>query len=205
MYSIVYVLSNPAMPGLIKIGMSSNEDATERLGQLYTTGVPFPFHLEFACRVPNPDEVEKALHTAFSPSRVNPRREFFSIDAGQAIAILKLLHVQDATTEIENNAPTPEQQVEINSGQQYKSRRPQLNLESLGIPVGSRLISSTNPDISLEVLANKKVRLGEEDMSLTAATKKVLSLDYAVSPAPYWTHEGTSLQEIYNRSLTEEE
>ena len=84
--SIVYVLSNPAMPGLVKIGQTTADDAATRIAQLYTTGVPFPFKLEFAAKVPNSDEVEKALHTAFAPHRANPKREFFSIEAERAIA-----------------------------------------------------------------------------------------------------------------------
>jgi hypothetical protein len=78
--SIVYVLSNPAIPGIVKIGRTAKEDAKLRIAQLYTTGVPVPFTLEFACRVPNPDEVEKALHVAFAPHRINLKREFFKID-----------------------------------------------------------------------------------------------------------------------------
>lgn len=86
--SIVYVLTNPAMPGLIKIGRTTQEDANSRIAQLYGTGVPVPFRLEFACKVPNSDEVETALHIAFAPWRVNPKREFFRMEADQAIAIL---------------------------------------------------------------------------------------------------------------------
>ena len=77
MSAIVYVLTNPAMPGLVKIGRTGTEEAAVRLTQLYTTGVPFPFKLEFAARVPNAEEVEGALHRAFGPHRVNPRRDFF--------------------------------------------------------------------------------------------------------------------------------
>lgn len=79
---IVYVLTNPAMPGLVKIGRTSNSEADGRISQLYTTGVPVPFNLEFACRVTNPDEVEAAFHKAFAPQRINPKREFFRIEAG---------------------------------------------------------------------------------------------------------------------------
>ncbi len=35
---IVYVLTNPAMPGLTKIGKTRQEDVETRLGQLYTSG-----------------------------------------------------------------------------------------------------------------------------------------------------------------------
>lgn len=72
-YSIVYVITNPSMPGLVKIGKTLQDDASIRLAQLYSTGVPFPFKLEFACRVLDPDAVEQALHTAFAPQRVNAK------------------------------------------------------------------------------------------------------------------------------------
>ena len=75
--SIVYVLTNSAMPGLVKIGYTAQDDANSRIAQLYTTGVPVPFTIEYACKVQNAEEVEKALHVAFGPNRINPRREFF--------------------------------------------------------------------------------------------------------------------------------
>ena len=87
--SIVYVLTNSAMPGLVKIGYTSQDDANSRIAQLYTTGVPVPFTIEYACKVQNAEEVEKALHVAFGPNRINPKREFFRIEPDQAIAILK--------------------------------------------------------------------------------------------------------------------
>ena len=40
--SIVYVLTNSAMPGLVKIGYTAQDDANSRIAQLYTTGVPVP-------------------------------------------------------------------------------------------------------------------------------------------------------------------
>ncbi len=76
---IVNVLTHP-MPGVVKIGRTDNQDANNRIGQHYTTGVPVPFTLEYACKVKNPDEVERALHIAFAPQRINPKREFFQID-----------------------------------------------------------------------------------------------------------------------------
>lgn len=68
--NIVYVMSNPAMPNMVKIGRTAGEDAKARIAQLYTTGVPVPFTLEYACKVANADEVEKSLHAAFSRSAI---------------------------------------------------------------------------------------------------------------------------------------
>lgn len=196
--SIVYLLTNPSMPGLVKIGRTSFEDANTRIAQLYSTGVPFPFKLEFACKVENPDEVEQALHLAFGPNRVNPRREFFSIEPEQAIAILKLLHVPDATSEVEH-APSPIGAQEVDAGNQFAARRPNLNFEEMGIPIGS-LLYFTESDASVVVSAARKVKLNDVEMSLTAATRTLLNLDYSVQPGPYWTFNGRSLRDIYNET-----
>lgn len=103
-YGIVYVLSNDAMPGIVKIGMTLRNDVTSRMKELYGTGVPLPFNLEYACSVESSKcwEVENALHTAFEPYRVNPNREFFRINAKQAVSILKIIDTNsdDLTDEI---------------------------------------------------------------------------------------------------------
>ena len=80
-YGIVYLLTNPVMPGLVKIGMTTRDDIDARLKELYTTGVPVPFECQFACKVDKKDcvKIEHALHTAFAPQRVNANREFFRI------------------------------------------------------------------------------------------------------------------------------
>ena len=194
---VVYVLTNPAMPGFVKIGKTLLEDVSQRLAQLYTTGVPFPFELAFACKVPNADEVEKALHRAFAPNRVNPKRKFFSIEPDQAIAILKLLHVEDATAEIAQ-LPTGISLDETEASKQYKARRPNLNFKA-----GS-VLYFTESDATVLVSSDKKVMLNGEEMSLTAATRELLGLDYNVAPSGYWTYEGKSLNTIYNDTYGQE-
>lgn len=201
MAQIVYVLTNPAMPGFVKIGKTMLADVNQRLSQLYTTGVPFPFELAFACKVPNADEVERALHRAFAPNRANQKREFFNIESDQAIAILKLLHVEDATAEIEMQTTIPAEEVE--AGKQYKARRPNLNFKEMGIAVGSTL-HFTESNVTVTVCADRKVALGDQELSLTAATKQLLNLDYAVAPGPYWSFEGKSLRAIYEQTYGED-
>lgn len=70
------------------------------MAQIYTTGVPLPFECIYAAKVANHEKVEKALHVAFGPDRVNPKREFFEIDASQAIAIIKLMEIEDVTPKV---------------------------------------------------------------------------------------------------------
>lgn len=197
-FSIVYVLENPAMPGLVKIGRTSQEEVGSRLAQLYTTGVPVPFELKFACRVPNSDEVESALHLAFSPQRINPKREFFRIEPEQAIAILKLLHVEDATADVAAQATGIDEQ-SLAAAEGMRHRRPNLDFHEMGIPNGAVLdcLSST---ATVTVVGPRKVKLGDSEMSLTAATRQVLQLDYNIQPSPHWAYQGKSLSSLYENT-----
>lgn len=198
---IVYVLTNPAMPGLVKIGRTDNADANIRITQLYTTGVPVPFTLEYACKVINPDEVEKALHIAFGPQRTNPKREFFNIEPEQAIAILRLLNTEDATQEVLGQKT----EIDAESTQAaaaLKARRPNLNFTEMGIPDGS-VLQSVEDDSTVTVVSPRKISFRGEEMSLTAATRIMLGLDYSVAPGPYWTFNGRPLLELYNETYTQ--
>lgn len=73
---IVYILSNPAMPGLVKIGITTHHTVEQRMKELFNTSIPVPFKCEYACRVDNCFAVEHALHTAFRDYRIHPQREF---------------------------------------------------------------------------------------------------------------------------------
>jgi hypothetical protein len=198
---IVYVLSNPAMPGLVKIGRTDNTDANIRIAQLYTTGVPVPFTLEYACKVSNPDEVESALHIAFGPQRTNPKREFFNIEPEQAIAILRLLNTEDATQEVlgQKSDIDPES---AQAAVALKAKRPNMNFTEMGIPEGS-ILHFVEDDSAALVIGPKRVRFQDKEMSLTAATRIVLGIEHSVQPSPYWTFNGRSLRDIYNETYTD--
>ena len=51
MANIVYVLTNPAMPGFVKIGMTDGIDIQARMSSLYSTGVPFPFECAITWKI----------------------------------------------------------------------------------------------------------------------------------------------------------
>lgn len=73
----VYVLSNPAMPDLYKIGMTTSEPEIRAKEISQGTGVPLPFQVERAYYSENPRDDEKAMHEYLSCCRVNESREFF--------------------------------------------------------------------------------------------------------------------------------
>jgi len=74
----VYCMSNPSIPGLLKVGMTERTPEI-RARELFTTGVPTPFKIEFAKKVLNPLQKEKTIHKLLLKKRTNPNREFFSV------------------------------------------------------------------------------------------------------------------------------
>ena len=195
---IVYVLTNPAMPGLVKIGKTNQKDIADRMRQLYTTGVPLRFECEYACRVDDCTKVESAFHLAFGNSRINSSREFFQVEPERVIAILKLVAVDDVTPQVEGYLSENVSPEEKASAKKMKSnRRPPMNFVEMGIPIGSTL-TYKDGDIEVLVAEEKKVNYDGTVCSLTAATRDIMGLDYSVQPAPHWSYEGRGLIEIYN-------
>jgi hypothetical protein len=196
---IVYVLTNPAMPGLVKIGKTTQLEVEDRMKQLFSTGVPVPFDCAFACQVKDAQAVEKALHFAFGNARINPNREFFKIEPERVIAVLSLLKVEDITAQVEHTLEADVTAADKQSAQNLKeARRPRMNFHDLGIPNGSVLVSKDG-EMQVTVIDEKKVELDGVPCTLSAATRKQLGLpaDYAIQPSPYWTYNGKTVKEIY--------
>ena len=83
----VYVMINPSMEGLVKIGRTS-KNAYIRAKDLRTTGVPKKFVVLWSEFVHDSNEVEKQLHALFATRRSDSRREFFEIEPRDAINAL---------------------------------------------------------------------------------------------------------------------
>ena len=199
--SIIYVLSNEAMPGLVKIGKTTQHSVDSRISQLYTTGVPYPFKCEYAVEVIDCHLVEKSLHIAFRNNRVNPNREFFDIHPEQVIAILKLLDCggKDVTVEFEEEIKSNTDTIDLKSAEIAASKRPNMNFYEMGIDAGSELIFIDDTNKKVNVINSKKVFYNHEEMSLTMATRKVKGLrdNHPIRPAPYWLFNGERLDDIY--------
>ena len=196
---IVYVLKNPAFTNLVKIGITTRDQVSVRMAELYTTGVPLPFKCVFAGKVDDPKKVESALHHAFTNTRVNPSREFFDIDESQAIAILKLL-INEEVTPIVSDELEKVDEVSKNASKEYaRSKRPKQNFVEMGINIGE-VISTADGLITCTIAEEKKVEYEGEVMSLTRLTRKLKELDYDIQPGPHWFYKGKSLKEIYDET-----
>jgi hypothetical protein len=84
----VYVLTNVAMPDLVKVGLTHNLPE-ERAGALFSTGVPVAFKVDFRAVTSWPRQVEKRAHEILNQYRYNKAREFFQVDVQEAIAAIR--------------------------------------------------------------------------------------------------------------------
>jgi hypothetical protein len=202
-YGIVYVLTNPAMPDMVKIGMTTRDTVDARMKELFNTSVPLSFDCEYACKVSSCEKVEKALHIAFHPYRIHAQREFFKINPEQAIAILKLLDKgSDITKDIVNEIHNDLTDIDKIASENYKQkRRPPLNFREMNIPVGAKLLFFKDENaVEIEVAGDRIVLYNDAENYLSAVTKELLELDYNVPPTPYWTYNGKNLNDIYNET-----
>jgi hypothetical protein len=89
MKGFIYVLSNPSMGGLLKIGFTTKvlEDRVAELNNV--TGIPTNFAVEAFFEVDEPNQLEKAIHRALSKHRIRKQREFFRLPTTEAIQIIQ--------------------------------------------------------------------------------------------------------------------
>lgn len=207
----VYVATNPAMPGIVKIGSTTQDDPQSRISSLFNTSVPVPFEMEYAASVSDdPVAVEQALHQAFGPQRVHPKREFFEIAPEQPIAILRLINAMDITEDVRAEVDAVQTPADRRSRERLK--RPRLDFVELGFTPGARLVYENDAGVIVEVADQRQVRLlhlpdgdydglnaGDGLWHLSPLTSALLGLDRNVAPTRYWRAEdGRLLNDIYN-------
>lgn len=88
----VYLLSNPALAGLVKIGHTKRADVSIRAEELSSsTSIPLPFVIEGSWLVENPSQWEARIHARLAFCRVAKDREFFRIETSEAEAHINML------------------------------------------------------------------------------------------------------------------
>lgn len=207
----VYVLENPAMDGLVKIGKT--KDMSKRLADLFKTGVPFPFKPIFVleCQtLEKMDEVERKLHAAFRRDRVNSRREFFKTDS-ETIAILLSLLGADVSSQyngvVASNGSTVITAADVAAADKsLQAKKPAIDLFKLGFRRGDKLLYTEtedgDPAVEAEVEDGRHVSYKGKIYFLTELVKELLGLPSTASGirgTEYWEYNGENLVQIFER------
>lgn len=89
MAGFVYIMSNAAFSGLLKIGQTNRDPEVYRTDELDTTGVPEPFKVEFYVFSDNYQKLELLTHEALKDYRPNSNKEFFRCSIPKAIKTIR--------------------------------------------------------------------------------------------------------------------
>jgi len=201
--SIVYILTNPAFDGLVKIG--TTVDLAQRLRSLDNTSVPLPFRCEYAARVQNAYECEKLLHHAFGDRRVRDGREFFEIEASRVISAMKLTGGEDVTPlgDIAADAAG------IAALERPARRRSAVNFHMLDLAPGTELYFIDDESITATVHSKWMIVFEEREMSMSASALAVHHRRgktwSAANGANYWAYDGETMNERRTRMEREAE
>lgn len=199
---IVYILTNEAMPGLVKIG-TTDTTIEQRMQDLYKTGVPVPFKCFHASIVKNSQDVEGRIHRAFEKYRVNKNREFFEIPPENVLEILEMVEVEDATPQ-EDFIETNDDKKAI---EKLEKKAERFNFKMVGIQPGAELYFDKDENKKCVTIDSHKVLYNGEELNLSPAALKVLiELGYnwkSARGAAHWKYEGETLQARRERMESE--
>lgn len=196
MSEIIYILTNPAIPNLIKIGMTTT-NLEQRVRELSrASGVPLPFEIFYAAEVADAKYCEWLLHNAFIDKRINPKREFFSISPEQVVSAIKLAEITNITPS-NDIVDSVEEWIALDEAKKMRER---TNLHLLDIPVWATLHFINDFSITCTVTDNSRVILFWENMSLSEAASKVFEKlwnykNYPLQWTTYWLFENETIRD----------
>ena len=194
---IVYILSNPAMQGLVKIGKTSNLES--RMSSLYSSGVPLPFRCVYAKKVNDYSFVERKLHSGLRLVRENMNREFFRIPEEDVINLLQMVDGEDITPR-DDQFDDKEDRVAFEKTTRIGQR---FNFEMVDIKPGSILEFIRDENVTCKVKSKSRVDFEGEDHSLSSsaliATNR-MGFNWKTIAGPLnWKFEGEVLDERRKR------
>ncbi len=99
----IYILINPSMPGLLKIGKSTrpSEDRAAELSAV--TGIAAPFVVACEWNTSDCDTAELRVHERLEGWRYSKDREFFRLPLKEAVKIVSEICQQFISTRSESN------------------------------------------------------------------------------------------------------
>jgi hypothetical protein len=204
MTEIVYILTNPTIPDLVKIGRTTNLE--ERMKTLSShSGIPVPFECYYGCEVEDGQDVERRLHFGFGDHRVNPKREFFRINPERVKMILEGFSLKDVTP----TSDVVEDDQERDTLNRERSRRPVFRFSMVDIEIGSELTFLKDENLTCRVVSDREIEFDGTTSSLSQVTLDLLNNRFgknwrSVRGQDFWIYENETLQERRLRMENEE-
>lgn len=132
----VYVITNKAMPGLVKVGYST-KDPELRAGELNHTGSPHPYLVEYELLIEEPYQIEQKTHRLLSSKR--EAKEWFRCSPEEAVVAIKQIAGNGAITETYKRAERAK--AEALHQQRLRKKEEQLKQQLAEQEIENRLVA----------------------------------------------------------------
>lgn len=186
----IYIMTNPALTGMVKIGYATDVEA--RRQQLSTTALPYDYEVYATYETPGKLE-DKKLHKLIdnlNPDlRVSKNREFFVMAPEDAYELLEsIAMISGSQDKLVRVVPV------TSAASDQKVKKPPMNFAKCGIPVGAELVFIEDPTIKVIVVDDRKVQYNDNLTSLSAVAGEIKG--YNVAGPRFFTYNGKLIADI---------
>lgn len=191
----IYILTNPTIPDLVKIGRTTNLE--DRLKQLSShAGVPVAFECYYSCEVKDGQDIEERLHFGLGDHRINPKREFFRISPERVKMLLEGWEIQNVTPDTDF-VDSKEEQDSLNK---ERSRRPVFTFSMVNMQIGSEISFLKDDTLVATVTDDREIEFKGTKSSLSQITLDILNDQFgknwgSVRGQDYWVFNNETLTE----------
>ncbi len=120
----VYIISNPSMPGLVKVGYST-KDPELRARELDNTGSPHSYIVEYEMLIEHPFQIEQKAHKELGKCR--EKKEWFRCSCEEAIVAIQRVAKGQIITESFKRADREDAERRREDQEKTESRRKLIN------------------------------------------------------------------------------
>lgn len=195
--SMIYIMTNPAYPGYVKIGATKRDVESRRQELSKQTGVMFDFEI-YATYETRGDLQDKNFHRIIdklNPTlRANQKREFYKMEPEAAFDLL--MAIAEIAGDTEKVIKWAEDSVE-NEG--LKIRKSPFSFSSAGIKKGEYITFTENEDIKVEVADSRHIEYDGKKTSVSDLAQKLLDLKHPVQGTLYFSYKGETLSDRRER------
>ena len=215
---VIYIMVNPAFPGLVKIGYA--DDVEKRLKSLNrNSGLPDPFHVYAVYKVKKRLEDLK-LHSLIdsldSDLRHSRNKEFYEMTPEKAYGILAAIAEINGDEDLLVKDPLADEFFQVEkkqertenikpAGKKKRVSKPPLTFEMLGIPIESTLVYRSDPSITCKTYDDKSNIVYQGEIFTMSGFVKYLKGGSAWQGSDYLLYNGKRLTQLRKEMEEKEE
>ena len=213
MSELVYILINPANPGLVKIGWTK-KNIMGLIRELSDhPGVAAPFECYYRLEVEDGIgiKIEAKIHHEFKDLQVNPKNPFLKINPDIIKIIIESKWMKKAVTS-DGDAPTIQNPVSTKKSGTRSGHRGKASITTfsmLNIPMGSKITLDKDPTKIAKVVSDRKIEYKGKVDYISTITQYIFSQEEghvklgkkwkSYRGVSHWSFGGENLAERRNR------